>query len=532
MIPRPRFRKFKSGRPTDYLKPDTPNNSTQVVNLFGGGLDVSQPAYLLEDNAATFIKNGFSKKGIFQKCPGLVLMGSNLPLDGEIFGFHNYKLANGSQKFLAVTGKSVYYLSGGSLWSYVTDGQNCFTADINRRVDSQTIYSETVGDFIVIFTNLYDYVKYYNSTNIQNLFTTWKAKYTKNYEFFQFYAYILEGGIYYPQKLYWSDIGKPGVITGGLSGGIVLAKTSDFLTGMGLVGGAMLIGKELSCSLLNYTGSAVSPFNLVENIFDIGVASGSTMVNFGKELIFLGSDKKVYLTDGATKKDVSVKIKGLFSDRLNWDRIHKSFAWTSPDEKWYFLSVPTAGYQVPSETWVLDVEDWEWQPFQVWDKMGAGNTFAKTGPKIGELTGKIGTFTWRIGQLIQLAHIGVLGDFDGYVYNYHTSYLNDVNTAIDSYVDTKDYIYDPKLMKRLTQLIVELSGSGGLDVYYSTDEGVSWTLIKTITMSSAFAEHFTYPDKNFQKIRFRFRCNALDTFYNLRRFDIDKIDKGHVKDVA
>jgi len=531
MIPRPIIRKFKSGRPDSYLEPDKPSSETEVTKLFNG-IDVSQPAYLLEDNQATFISNGYNKLGIFQKCPGLVKFGTTQPLDAKVWGLVNYKLAAGTIKFIAITGNSVYYLGASDVWTYVTSGQDCFAGSDDERVEFQVSYSETIGDYILICTNYHDNIKKYDNTSITDLITAWKAKYTRNYEFFQFYGYILEGGIDYPQKIYWSDIGKPETIIGGLSGGIVLAKTSDFLTGMAILSGLLFVGKEKSCSLISYTGSYTYPFNLAENIFDVGVACGATMANLGDELLFLGSDKKVYLTDGTNKKDVSVKIKGLMNDRLNWSKINRAFASISLDEKWYFLSVPTTGNDEPSETWVLDIEDWVWQPFQCWNKIISRDVYKDTGTKVGELTSKLGLSTWKIGDLTAFEQRTCIGDSDGYVYEYNKTYLNNDGSAIDSYVDTKDFIWNPKLMKRITELILELSGYGNLTVWYSIDGGNNWSLIKIISMPTGFSEHYSYPDINCQKIRFRFRCNEVNSYFMLRRFVIDKIEKGNVKDVA
>src|SRR4030042_4835428 len=118
MIPPPKFRKFVNTRGETYLKPDSPNKPTEVVGLFGG-INVSEPAYKIADNEATFIKNGFSKNGIFQKCPGLVQFGTTLPLDNKIWGLCDYRLANGTLKFLAITGKSVYYLAANDVWTNV-----------------------------------------------------------------------------------------------------------------------------------------------------------------------------------------------------------------------------------------------------------------------------------------------------------------------------------------------------------------------------------------------------------------------------
>lgn len=531
IIPRPKFRTFKAqDRPDKYLQSDTSLKNNIVTGLFKG-INVFSPAMAIEDNELTFSRNGYSKGGVFRKCPGLVQWGIGQPLNGRIWGLIDFKLIDDSSTKLAITEDDLYYhKTVDDTWTKIGSSA-IFTGAATDRVDWSVVYSETAGNYILIMTNYKDAIQYYDGTSVASLITAFKARFTRNFENVQFYGDIYESPNRYGQRIYWSDIGKPGVITGGLSGGVNLVKSQKFLQGFQVLRGALLTFKDNTISIIRYTGSYNFPFTVDENALDVGTRSIATAIPIGDEMLFLGSDRNVYLTDGALRKDVSQSVRKVLGDRIDINNMSKNFAALMNDNKWYVLSVVTDPGE-PNECWVLDLDDWTWQPFQAWNKITSGQNFTKGGITIGELTGKIYTYNFPISNFQQMSTIPLLGDSDGYIYKYGSEVLNNDGVAIEQLCETKDFIWDERLMKRISEVIVELVGRGSVDFWYSVDEGVNWIYLSTKTITDAWKEYIFKPNKTCQFIRFRFKQNAVDEYYSIRSFNPRRIDKGLVKDAT
>lgn len=535
MIPRPKLRKQRSGREPRYLEEDKAIIEYPIEGLFKG-IKVNDIASKIDDKNFTNLKNVYIKDGIITSCPGYSTYGTGLPLDAAAWGIFERKNFEGLRELFALTSKSLYIYSGG-VWNYVADGNDILTGGNDDIVNYDTTYSETEGDMITIITNYIDDILYQVGTTAPaNLLVdaSWKAKITENYEHLQFYGYIFENGTNYPQKLYWSDIGKPGVVTTGMAGGIVLAKSPGFLTSINPVRGFLAIFKEESVSVGRITGSFTWPMEFEENVLDIGTRAGRTVCNIGDELIFFGNDKNVYITDGSLKKDISKEVRSLLGDKLNLSKVNKAFAKIVFDDKWYMLFIPVEGEDWPYQCWVLNFDDWTWQQFSWKNMLDVGFFYVTSGLKIGDLTDIIGNLNWKFGDTITQPGntLNLLSDKDGYVYNFSTSISNQNGVEFERYVDTKDFIFERDLIKRFVEFEFEAKGNGTLEIWYSINEGVAWNYSGVETLSSDY-EFFNHKlSVNCQKARFRLRNNSLNSYFWIRMFNPKRVNKSRVKDAS
>jgi hypothetical protein len=525
MIPPVQLRKPFTGRPQNYLKQDTPLVSMELS--LWSKLNRIVPVHQVGDNELTGGANCICKNGVITKCPGWTEFGTGQPLDGRIEQLIEYEQFDGTAKILAITDKSLYYYNTSS-WDAITS--NLLAGDSSDFVDAQIVYSENDGDFIVVICNGVDNVKKYNGAATSDLFTGFTAKYSRSLDNFHFYGFIVEGGINYGQQIRWADIGKPEVISTGLSGAIFLSKTSDLVTGFGILRGALAVFKERSISLATTTGNSTMPVMIQENVMDIGTRSPKTIANIdGDTLIWLGNDKDVYITDGSQKVNVSKIIRPLLGDRIDENYIVKVFGKVLPTMKWYILSIPTTGNTEPNETWVFDYEDMVWYPpWTAWDGMTAFVDYIHStgGVTIGSLTGSIGSLLWKIGDLTSQSRNKLIGTDAGHIYREDTSILSLDGSSIAQYFDTKNFTWDNELTKRITEILSEASGNGTLNIYYSLDEGVTWNLYGSTTLTNSQSEQTAYKDLSCQRVMFRFRHDSTDGFMNFRKAVIKRIDKS------
>src|SRR3972149_12282851 len=108
MIPRPKLRRWKSGRPDRYLEGDK-SFKDNLIPSEGGflGIKTDLEPGLIDDKNFTNLKNCFIKDGVLQKAPGYNQYGAIFPLDGicwTVFERRNYP---GDRELFATTQKSL-----------------------------------------------------------------------------------------------------------------------------------------------------------------------------------------------------------------------------------------------------------------------------------------------------------------------------------------------------------------------------------------------------------------------------------------
>ena len=111
----------------------------------------------------------------------------------------------------------------------------------------------------------------------------------------------------------------------------------------------------------------------------------------------------------------------------------------------------------------------------------------------------------------------VLGDKDGYVYEYLQAEHDENDVAIKGIFETKDYnLTNLVVQMRCSRLDISWIGSG-LDVYYSTDSGSSWTLIKSIGAREVWDRQQLSFRVSSDLIRFRFVNDSPRGWFHFKR---------------
>jgi hypothetical protein len=209
---------------------------------------------------------------------------------------------------------------------------------------------------------------------------------------------------------------------------------------------------------------------------------------------------------------------------LNPGELKRAFAKVFVEDHEYWLFMPRASQTYCDIAWCLKYDTGKWTRHSFADFLTMhGNFLASSALTIGELSGTIGEQNWRIGDRSTLASAptAVFGDKDGYIYEYNHLSNNDNDTAVDGWFSTKDF--NPTRFEsrfRINRIDTYYTGAG-LDVSYSTDKGVTWVTIGSLSASS----NMETPQRLFLKLdaplcRLRWRNNSSGQHFEFSRANI------------
>ncbi len=182
---------------------------------------------------------------------------------------------------------------------------------------------------------------------------------------------------------------------------------------------------------------------------------------------------------------------------------------------------PSHGADYCDSVWCYNYKLKSWTQLEFVDNLSLyGNFQLELSVTIEDLVGTIAQQDWRIGSRTSLASAPrvLFGDIDGYVYEYGGTIYNDDGTLVNGSFDTKDFNPTQFMQQfRVTRLDVYYIGMS-LQVGYSTNKGVSWSLARTISGSSSLdTVHHVWLRTDTNQIRFRFQNNTAGEYFNFSR---------------
>jgi hypothetical protein len=327
-----------------------------------------------------------------------------------------------------------------------------------------------------------------------------------------------EDGDRYPQRVRWSDTAKPDDFLNGNASYVDLSGADWIKCAIKFKGDYLVVFKERSVWVGYATGdSDIFQFN--QRITGAGCAAAHTVESLGDELVFLGWDD-VYVFNGIDYESIGGQIQKELFDTMNPKGIEKCFGVIIEDQKEYWLFVPSTDSDYCDTAWVFNYSLNKWTKHTVSDYMSSYGYYEKqTRLTIGDLVGTIGEQAWRFGDrtTLQTAPTTLLGDTDGYIYEYDRLVGNDDGTAIDGWFSTKDFIFtNLQMRQRIQRMDVYFNGGGSLNVAYSTDRGVTWNGERTLAANSTYAIRRAYWRLDCDMVRFRFRNNESSQHFSFR----------------
>ncbi len=329
---------------------------------------------------------------------------------------------------------------------------------------------------------------------------------------------VEENGARLPQRVRWSNTALPDDFLNGNANYQDLAGADWIKCGRTFKGDYVVIFKERSIWVGYATGDS-DIFQFDQRVSGAGCAASKTVESLGDELIFLGWDD-VYVFNGIDYEPIGGQIQKELFDTMNPKAIEKCFGVIVEDQKEYWLFTPSTGSDYCDTVWVFNYDLNKWTHHFFIDYHSSFGYYEKEGElTIGDLEGTIGEQSFRFGDrtILAASPTTLLGDINGYIYEYDKLTNNDDGVAIDAWFSTKDFCFTDLMQRfRLCKMDVYFGGGGSLDVACSTDRGVTWKQERTLTANATENIRRAYWRLDADMVRFRFRNNNAGEHFTFR----------------
>jgi hypothetical protein len=418
----------------------------------------------------------------------------------------------------------------------VTDGayclRLCYAGDADDVWYACFPYDNDTNERIIVCTNGVDIIQTWNATDE---FADLTGYTTDRVKFIGFwgsmgYEHVIAANIYdtgtstsFEQTIYISDAGE---IAPNGANYYELLDTNEPITGIVPLGNRLIIYKTTSISIadVNPNGGNTDAFYVQQNIIrEIGTPSVRTVANIGMyHIFFSGSD--IYMFDGHNCNAIGAGNIKYIMTNINKSFSHRSFAFTLPEQNLYCLAIPTGDSEYCNLIIVFNYKTQSWTYWTFNDlnnallyPMSTGTFTRSYAPSWDDLTAlgyQADEMEHRWSDLKASENFTriVIGDQDGYLYEYHADYYLDVDNPIISTFVTKDYDLNRQGMDfRLLELILQLQESeyaptATIRVRASIDFGRNWTAWNTVPLDglATYMEKKVHYNALGKQVRFEF----------------------------
>lgn len=327
----------------------------------------------------------------------------------------------------------------------------------------------------------------------------------------------VEGGNARPHRARRSVKGDPEDFTGAGSGYNDIFEVEGFIVNAAKLKGNIVVYKERGIVVQAYKGDSATGeiYTFTGKSEGFGLLAHGLLVNLGATHLFGGNDN-FYFFDGSTepipvKSWIRDDIFG-FDSNVNWEFVGRSFICYMEESNEALVFLPTGDSEYPNACYSLepDLEEFHYHEFGK-NIMGFGY-YTRYGDVLwNDLSGTWLEQTWRWNDRAMLtnAPVTVFGDKDGYIYSYDSTISDDDGATISQKLRSKQ-IEVPGKKVRIGEISFRASG-GSVSLYYSTNAGASWTLLRTFSIDNALARYSIMPHHTFKQIMYEMRSDtALD----------------------
>ena len=483
-------------------------SKTKVYPIYSPsrGLVKNVPSPFLDPRATPDCQNVRFYDSIAEKRTGYP---STAYAGGTITGvpikLHTYTKEDGTDYEILATTTNLYQRTDGD-WASIAD---TLSNTITSRVTMNAMYKS--GNFYLVYGSKETGAKQWDGATYATIIGTtyYKPKIMLPYQFRLIMFNIEESGTDFPIKFRYccANDFEDWSSTGSGSRSMIQGAGSQIMNAVPIkdyVG----VYKDKSISVLDYVGGS-SIFATSVHIDGIGLLAQDAIVNLGTSHIFLGSDYNIYEWNGGWELiPIGNAIKKYIKDNLYVTNKLRCFAIANYErtEAHFFIPIGTDAYPTRFLTY-----NWT-------DKTWALNTLGNTCSGGGSI--------YNTG-----VEKSIIGLSAGTVHNYDYSSTNDGSTAIDSYFTTPDITIDKEqykiARKDYRNVYIDVKGNT-LSMYYSTDEGATWSTVDTDLLYSAsiYNLHAFNLATAARNIRFKFRNAVSSESYSVRFVGIEHKDVG------
>jgi len=468
----------------------------QIIEIFAPtlGIKSNTPTTIMDPRAQPYGLNDKMLYGVNQKEYGTALYTTTLPtLSGPCIALYEAKYAAGTV-LQAFSHTGVYKLAS-STWS--NDGQ-VFTGSADVAHWSGLMYSEKF-----VYNNGVDHMQVKASVSVTGTAmaaclspTTHKAWALAALREHLCLYHTIEGGTEHPNRVRWSQKGAitATCMTGGTSGYLDIEDVEGEIQAAAPLGASNAIYSNESIHVQYWVGGT-EIYRVQKTVSGIGTPSRRGVAVWKDVNYFLSSYNFHAYHGGDDLRDIGDPIQQAAFGEINNSALATAFVEVDPESEEVLFHVPTTGTN-PDTVWVYAINNDSWSKLSRAYK-SSGRYARADGLTIGELVGDIGAQTWKFGeyQAKPGAVVRLYGDVSGYVTRYdrtrfsvHSGGANvpqafiyetpDLTGANQTDPASGDKVDFTSYVKRWTQFHVDLQGVGNANVFYSTDKGGNFTLMK------------------------------------------------------
>jgi len=310
------------------------------VKKLGGGLNTASGPLGLQDNESSDLLNiDFDKFGSILKRNGYTHLNSTATTGTTLSdGLHWFEYTSSG-----VTVRELINVSGGKLFKM--DSLDGTWDDITGALTLTSNNPCSLTNFLntVIGTNNVNLPFKWDGTTASAMdvpTNLTKAKLVCVYNNYALYANVEVGGVRHGSRIYWSNINS-----------ITTWDAADFaefgkddgqeITGIAVLGEALVVFKERSIYIVLFTGDRDMPFVISKSASEVGCAAPFSVQNIDNGIMFLAFDG-IYYFDGNNSFKVSDRINPTI-ENLNGTRFNKAIGLYQQNKSKYWLSVSGSG---------------------------------------------------------------------------------------------------------------------------------------------------------------------------------------------
>jgi hypothetical protein len=490
------------------------------------GLNTSAPGEYIDPRSTPDCSNMELNRSVIRKRLGTISLGASL--SERVMAYSQLQLQ--STIYVVRVGLTKVEVLNQSTRTWSSIASSVLTGSSTDRFDFA--FPLLSGVKIMVFTNGLDAIrKFTGSGNDASLGgSPPKSLYCLAFRGYLLLAYVTSGGTTYPSRVQWSDTGAPETWGSGNAGSVDLVQDEQDITGMEPFGDFVAVHKSNSI-YVGYLVTTSDVFRFDRKATGVGaVARDSIKTLPTGEQAFLAGDG-IHLFNGVTAPLLQSPIMDEMREQMNPQYISASVAVVVRELDEYWIAVPIGNDTTPST-----IYKYNYRTGQVYKDTRTNLTAMSSYIKTTQLTWADKTGSWdsditRWNDAINstLNPTIIFGDSSGNTTE-RSAVNNDNGTAISSYWVSKDFTIadlDKDEMGRLVRwTAVQIWAKGStVAVEYSTDNGVSWTSIITLTLASTYptdsAPLYGYFDVLSTQIRFRFSNAVAGESFTLEKFIID-----------
>jgi hypothetical protein len=350
-------------------------------------------------------------------------------------------------------------------------------------------------------------------------------------------GYMIEGGVEFPQRFRWTD---SGAVTFGGTAGSTETEGPDQIMNVLPLGNKAVIYKEESIVIVTHIGGN-TVYRFDRTVANSGVIAQDLVLGVGELHIYVASDDIYYYAGGSDPVPIGEPVRDEFFRVVSDTNVPRAFSYYSAENQEVYLFVPSDGATSANFIWTYNVtrNTWSLRKKTGMSAIGAFNT--SSGLTFGDAIGSFDAQTLTFGDrtLSSTAPIILYGTTDGVVGQIDATTFDDLGAAIDKVYDTSDFsasrlpieedapVRFTDNTKRWLRFAFEARGTA-VDILYSKNEGSTFTSVKTVALTDVWKRYFVSIDVPSDRIRFRFRTNAVAGAFYLRWYSVAVIGRSEV----